>query len=149
MIFPSIPCAQCFVSFLSLILDDLSIIGFSPDAFDQNRILGDIVDQLEQIFALVFENYKSLHESTPSGIMDVFRPATGVAAPVLKPAVQLYSLLHDILSPEAQNKLYSYFQAWKTHKLNMLLFYVVCFKLASHRFHRCFRLLLKRDQEDT
>ncbi|KAL4565947.1 hypothetical protein LXL04_003325 [Taraxacum kok-saghyz] len=38
------------------------------------------------------------------------RPATGVAAPVLEPAVKPYKLLHDILSPEVQNKLYSYFQ---------------------------------------
>lgn len=76
----------------------------------ENRILGEIEEQLEQIFALVFENYKSLDESLPSGIMDTFRPATGHAAPVLKPAVELYKLLHDVLSPEAQNKLYSYFQ---------------------------------------
>ncbi|XP_024968890.1 uncharacterized protein LOC112508492 [Cynara cardunculus var. scolymus] len=77
----------------------------------ENRILGEIEEQIEQIFAVVFENYKSLDEASPSGIMDVFRPATGVAAPVLEPAVKLYKLLHDILSPEAQNKLYSYFQA--------------------------------------
>ncbi|KAL4564080.1 hypothetical protein LXL04_028131 [Taraxacum kok-saghyz] len=38
------------------------------------------------------------------------KPATGVAAPVLEPAVKPYKLLHDILSPEVQNKLYSYFQ---------------------------------------
>ncbi|CDP11484.1 unnamed protein product [Coffea canephora] len=77
----------------------------------EKRILGEIEDQLEQIFALVFQNYKSLDESLSSGIMDTFRPATGHAAPVLKPAVELYKLCHDILSPEAQNKLYSYFQA--------------------------------------
>ncbi|KAA8528345.1 hypothetical protein F0562_035700 [Nyssa sinensis] len=77
----------------------------------ENRILGEIEDQIEQILSLVFENYKSLDESAPSGIMDVFRPATGLAAPVLEPAVKLYILLHDILSPEAQNKLYRYFQA--------------------------------------
>ncbi|KAL1817630.1 hypothetical protein ACET3Z_020204 [Daucus carota] len=77
----------------------------------ENRILGEIEDQLEQVFALAFENYKSLDESAPSGMMDVFRPATGSAAPALEPAVKLYTLLHDILSPEAQNKLYSYFQA--------------------------------------
>ncbi|KAI3761739.1 hypothetical protein L1987_52160 [Smallanthus sonchifolius] len=77
----------------------------------ENRILGEIEEQIEQIFAVIFENYKSLDELSPSGIIDVFRPATGVAAPVLEPAVKLYNLLHDILSPEAQNKLYSYFQA--------------------------------------
>ncbi|KAJ9567728.1 hypothetical protein OSB04_003694 [Centaurea solstitialis] len=77
----------------------------------ENRILGEIDEQIEQILALVFENYKSLDEQSTSGIMDVFRPATGIAAPVLEPAIKLYKLLHDILSPEAQNKLYSYFQA--------------------------------------
>lgn len=77
----------------------------------ENRILGEIEDQLEQIFALVFENYKSLDESTPSGIYEVFKPATGIAAPALEPAIKLYILLNDILSPEAQSKLCKYFQA--------------------------------------
>ncbi|XP_057470363.1 uncharacterized protein LOC130759232 [Actinidia eriantha] len=77
----------------------------------ENRILGEIEDQINQILALVFENYKSLDEAVPSGIMDVVRPASGLAAPVLEPAVKLFILLHDILSPEAQTKLYSYFQA--------------------------------------
>nr|KAJ0186748.1 hypothetical protein LSAT_V11C900486900 [Lactuca sativa] len=81
------------------------------DAYTKLRILGEIEEQIEEIFAVVFENYKSLDELSPSGMMDVFKPATGVAAPVLEPSVKLYKLLHDILSPEAQNKLYSYFQA--------------------------------------
>ncbi|XP_076931452.1 uncharacterized protein LOC143596601 [Bidens hawaiensis] len=77
----------------------------------ENRILGEIEEQIEQTCSVVFSNYKSLDEQLPSGIIDVFRPASGVAAPVLEPAVKLYNLLHDILSPEAQKKLYSYFQA--------------------------------------
>ncbi|GMI89641.1 hypothetical protein like AT4G24610 [Hibiscus trionum] len=77
----------------------------------ENRILGETKDQLEQILSLVFENYKSLDESSFSGIMDVFKPATGLAAPALEPAVKLYTLLHDILSPEAQTNLCHYFQA--------------------------------------
>ncbi|KAK9758272.1 hypothetical protein RND81_01G219800 [Saponaria officinalis] len=77
----------------------------------ENRILGEVEDQIEQILALAFENYKSLDESVPSGIVDVFRTATGCAAPALQPAVRLYTLLHDILSPEAQNKLCRHFQA--------------------------------------
>lgn len=76
----------------------------------QNRILGEIEEQIEQILALVFENYKSLDESSPSGMMENFRPATGSPAPALVPAIKLYSLLHDVLSPEAQLKLCSYFQ---------------------------------------
>uniref|UniRef100_A0A5B6Z999 Pesticidal crystal cry8Ba protein n=1 Tax=Davidia involucrata TaxID=16924 RepID=A0A5B6Z999_DAVIN len=76
----------------------------------ENRILGEVFDRIEQILALVFENYKSLDESSPSGMVDVFRPATGLAAPALEPALQLYNLLHDILSSEAQLKLCRYFQ---------------------------------------
>ncbi|XP_065880895.1 uncharacterized protein [Euphorbia lathyris] len=77
----------------------------------ENRLLGEIKDQIEQILALAFENYKSLDESMLSGIMDVFKPATGVAALALEPAVKLYTILHDILSPEAQTNLTHYFQA--------------------------------------
>lgn len=77
----------------------------------ENRILGEVEDQIEQILALAFENYKSLDESMSSGIIDVFQPANGQAAPALQPAVKLYTLLHDILSPEAQNKLCRHFQA--------------------------------------
>lgn len=74
------------------------------------RILGEVSDEIEQILTLVFENYKSLDESVPSGIVDVFGPATGVPAPALAPALKLYKLLHDILSPEVQSKLCRYFQ---------------------------------------
>ncbi|GAB2244728.1 hypothetical protein Droror1_Dr00000221 [Drosera rotundifolia] len=77
----------------------------------ENRILGEIQDEIEHILALAFENYKSLDESFPSGIIEVFKPATGVATPALPPAVKLYTLLYDILTPEAQTKLCSYFQA--------------------------------------
>ncbi|KAI4337616.1 hypothetical protein L6164_016008 [Bauhinia variegata] len=76
----------------------------------ENRILGETKDQIEQILTLVFENYKSLDESCFSGITEVFRPASGLAPPALEPAVKLYKLLHDILSPEAQTAFCHYFQ---------------------------------------
>ncbi|CAA0813114.1 Unknown protein [Striga hermonthica] len=47
----------------------------------QGPSTGKVSEQIEQILTLVFENYKSLDESAPSGIADVFRPATGEAAP--------------------------------------------------------------------
>ncbi|KAG2243449.1 hypothetical protein Bca52824_094708 [Brassica carinata] len=77
----------------------------------ENRILNEIKDQIEQILKLVFENYKSLDESSFSGMNDVVSSATGVPAPALTPAVKLYMLLHDILSPEDQTNLCHYFQA--------------------------------------
>ncbi|XP_074560041.1 uncharacterized protein LOC141816107 isoform X1 [Curcuma longa] len=76
----------------------------------ENRILGEIEEQIEQILAIVFENYKSLDESLPSGISEGFRHATGSPALALVPAMKLFTLLHDILTPEAQLKLCSHFQ---------------------------------------
>lgn len=78
--------------------------------FTQNRILGEVEEQIEQTLAMVFENYKSLDESVPSGLAEDFRPPTGLAAAALEPAIKLYSLLHDVLSPEAQLRLCGYFQ---------------------------------------
>ncbi|XP_057725923.1 uncharacterized protein LOC130941436 [Arachis stenosperma] len=84
--------------------------GKTSLSHQENRILGETKDQIEQILTLVFENYKSLDESSFSGIVEVFRPASGHAAPALEPAVKLYKLLHDILSPEAQTAFCHYFQ---------------------------------------
>lgn len=83
--------------------------------------MGEVSDEVEEILTLVFENYKSLDESLPSGIADVFGPATGVAAPALTPGLKLYKLLHDILSPEAQAKLCRYFQVLIFLKLDLFL----------------------------
>ncbi|XP_050204886.1 uncharacterized protein LOC126654923 [Mercurialis annua] len=106
------PTADC----LTLVYDFLLPVimkGHSKSmlSHQENRLLGEIKDQIEQILGLVFENYKSLDESALSGIMDVFKPATGLAVPALEPAVKLYTLLHDIFSPEAQTNLTLYFQA--------------------------------------
>ncbi|KAJ0085119.1 hypothetical protein Patl1_08631 [Pistacia atlantica] len=106
------PTADCLTLVYDL-LEPVVMKGHSKSALShqENRILGETKDQIEQILALTFENYKSLDESAFSGIIDVFKPATGAAAPALEPAVKLYTLLHDILSPEAQNNLCHYFQA--------------------------------------
>ncbi|KAF2291614.1 hypothetical protein GH714_026178 [Hevea brasiliensis] len=106
------PTADC----LTLVYDLLMPVimkGHSKSTLShqENRLLGEIKDQIEQILSLAFENYKSLDESSFSGIMDVFKPAAGFAAAALEPAVKLYTLLHDILSPEAQTNLTHYFQA--------------------------------------
>ncbi|XP_054789232.1 uncharacterized protein LOC129294776 [Prosopis cineraria] len=105
------PTADC----LNLVYDLLSPVimkgnGKFSLSHQENRILGETKDQIEQILTLLFENYKSLDESSFSGISEVFRPVSGVAAPALEPAVKLYKLLHDILSPEAQTAFCHYFQ---------------------------------------
>ncbi|XVF59087.1 hypothetical protein PTKIN_Ptkin07bG0246700 [Pterospermum kingtungense] len=99
---------------LTLIHDLLSPVkGNSKHklSHQENRILGEIEEQIQQILTVIFENYKSLDESLASGMMVVFRAPTGSPPPVLVPAVKLYGLLHDILSPETQMKYCGYFQA--------------------------------------
>ncbi|XP_022734370.1 uncharacterized protein LOC111287412 isoform X3 [Durio zibethinus] len=105
------PTADCLTLVHELLMPVVMKGHSKTLSHQENRILGETKDQIEQILSLVFENYKSLDESLFSGIMDVFKPATGFAAPALEPAVKLYTLLHDILSPEAQTNLCHYFQA--------------------------------------
>ncbi|XP_013630182.1 PREDICTED: uncharacterized protein LOC106336017 isoform X1 [Brassica oleracea var. oleracea] len=77
----------------------------------ENRLLGEIDEQIQQILASAFENYKSLDELSFSGMKDVFESATGTPAPAIESSVRLYALLNDVLTPEAQLKLCRYFQA--------------------------------------
>ncbi|XP_023639737.1 uncharacterized protein LOC17874910 isoform X2 [Capsella rubella] len=77
----------------------------------ENRLLGEIDEQIQQILASAFENYKSLDEMSFSGMKDVFESASGIPAPAIESAVKLYGLLNDVLTPEAQLKLCRYFQA--------------------------------------
>ncbi|KAM7262428.1 hypothetical protein ACFE04_000111 [Oxalis oulophora] len=66
--------------------------------------------QIESLLANVFENYKLLDEKSQTGLADIFGPLQESAPPALAPAVQVYTLLHDILSQEAQNMLTNYLQ---------------------------------------
>lgn len=70
----------------------------------------DCETQIENLLATAFENYKSLDEKSPTGLADVLGPTQEITTPALAPAVEIYILLHDILSPDAQNTLRNYFQ---------------------------------------
>ncbi|KAG9450790.1 hypothetical protein H6P81_010755 [Aristolochia fimbriata] len=117
------PTADCLILVYDL-LSPILLKGRSKSTLShqENRILGEIEEQINHILAVVFENYKSLDEFSTSGLMDVFRPATGTAAAALVPAIKLYTLLHDILSPEAQLKFCGYFQvaAKKRSRMHMM-----------------------------
>lgn len=84
--------------------------SFISPVFLQKTILLDCETQIESLLANVFENYKSLDEESPTGIKDLFGPIQESAAPALAPAVQVYTLLHDILTLEAQTMLRNYLQ---------------------------------------
>ncbi|EOA14637.1 hypothetical protein CARUB_v10027895mg [Capsella rubella] len=76
----------------------------------EKSILMDCEIEIEKLMATVFENYKSLDENCPSGLADISCPVQESASTALSPAVQVFSLLHDILSPEAQEILKNYLQ---------------------------------------
>ncbi|KAL1219602.1 hypothetical protein V5N11_009729 [Cardamine amara subsp. amara] len=76
----------------------------------EKSILMDCEIEIEKLMAIVFENYKSLDENYPSGLADISGPVQESASTALSPAVQVFSLLHDILSPEAQEILKNYLQ---------------------------------------
>ncbi|BBH05756.1 hypothetical protein Prudu_017240 [Prunus dulcis] len=94
------PTKDCLTTVHDL-LSDVKAKSTNLLSYQENCMLAKIEDQVKKTLASVFENYKSLEESSLSGMVDCFRPASGTAAPALAPAVQLYSLLYDILSPEA------------------------------------------------
>ncbi|CAK9151820.1 unnamed protein product [Ilex paraguariensis] len=79
-------------------------------------ILLDCETQIESLLACVFENYKSLDENSPTGLLDLLIPISDVAAPALAPAVQVYTLLHDILAQDAQTMLRNYLQTAATKR---------------------------------
>nr|GEZ61886.1 mammalian uncoordinated homology 13, domain 2 [Tanacetum cinerariifolium] len=71
------------------------------------HMLVSLSDQIEETIALVFENYKSLDESSPLGDTSI---KSGSISPAIDPAFKLYYLLRDIESPEAKMQLHKYFQ---------------------------------------
>ncbi|ONI02411.1 hypothetical protein PRUPE_6G196800 [Prunus persica] len=112
------PTKDCLTTVHDL-LSDVKAKSTNLLSYQENCMLAKIEDQVKKTLASVFENYKSLEESSLSGMVDCFRPASGTAAPALAPAVQLYSLLYDILSPEAQLKLLKFFQVAAQKRLRM------------------------------
>ncbi|KAK2647676.1 hypothetical protein Ddye_015165 [Dipteronia dyeriana] len=76
----------------------------------EKSMLLDCETQIESLLESVFQNYKSLDENSPTGLADLFGPPKASVAPALAPAVQVCTLLHDILSQDAQTVLKNYLQ---------------------------------------
>ncbi|MCO5588510.1 hypothetical protein L7F22_042467 [Adiantum nelumboides] len=76
----------------------------------EKRMLSEVTEQVDQLLACVFENYKFLDESSVSGISETLASSNRSTSPALVPAVKIFTLLHDILSVEAQKTLSYYFQ---------------------------------------
>ncbi|CAO2828235.1 unnamed protein product [Amaranthus hypochondriacus] len=102
------PTADCLLLIHDLLAPVIS--KGSTLSHQEKRIYGEMCDKVEEILALVFENYKSLDESSLSGLDDVSNSATGRVAPAIAPAIKLYGLQHDLQSPEVRLKFCKFFQ---------------------------------------
>ena len=65
-------------------------------------ILSRVENATEALLARCFENYYSLQENAPSGLLDGGVAAAEQPAPALLPAVELCNILRDVLKPGDQ-----------------------------------------------
>ncbi|XP_024979103.1 uncharacterized protein LOC112516321 [Cynara cardunculus var. scolymus] len=105
------PTKDCFELIYELLVPVMKARTERRLTRQEKSLLLDCETQMEGLLALAFQNYKSLEESSSTGLADILSPIPEAAAPALAPAVQLYTLIHDILSPDGQALLSNYLQA--------------------------------------
>uniref|UniRef100_K3YPK3 Uncharacterized protein n=1 Tax=Setaria italica TaxID=4555 RepID=K3YPK3_SETIT len=106
----AIPTKDCLELIYELLLPVMKAREDRTLTRQERSIMLDCEDRIKSLLAAVFENYKSLDEHSATGLSDLFGPISDCAAPALAPAVQIFSVLNDILSKEAQDILRSYLQ---------------------------------------
>uniref|UniRef100_A0A0D3DBR4 MHD1 domain-containing protein n=2 Tax=Brassica oleracea var. oleracea TaxID=109376 RepID=A0A0D3DBR4_BRAOL len=102
------PTKTCLQLVHELLVPILSARSDKSLTRQEKSMLMDCEIEIEKLLANVFENYKSLDESCPSGLAHISGPVQESASTALAPAVQIFCLLHDILSPEGQEILKNY-----------------------------------------
>ncbi|XP_031375043.1 uncharacterized protein LOC116189497 isoform X2 [Punica granatum] len=106
----AIPTKDCLELVNELLIPILKAKSEKSLTRQEKCILLDCETQIESLLASVFENYKSLDESSATGLSSLLGPIQDYAAPALAPAVQVFTILHDILAPDAQTMLRNYLQ---------------------------------------
>ena len=84
-------------------------------------ILSRIENATESLLARCFENYYSLQESAPTGLLDGGVAAAEQPAPALLPAVELCNILRDVLKPGDQQWLTDRFKVAACRRYQRLL----------------------------
>ncbi|KAL6535737.1 hypothetical protein OROHE_012581 [Orobanche hederae] len=104
------PTKDCLELLHELLVPVLKVRSEKNLTRQEKSILLDCETQVERLLAEVFQSYKSLDEKSPTGLADMSTPISETAAPALAPAVQIYTLLHDILAQDAQTVLRNYLE---------------------------------------
>ena len=84
-------------------------------------ILSRVENATESLLARCFENYYSLQENAPSGLLDGGVAAAEQPAPALQPAVELCNILRDVLKPGDQQWLTDRFKVAANRRYHRLL----------------------------
>ncbi|KAL3142941.1 hypothetical protein ABBQ38_003227 [Trebouxia sp. C0009 RCD-2024] len=84
-------------------------------------ILSRVENATEALLARCFENYYSLQENAPNGLLDGGVAAAEQPAPALQPAVELCNILRDVLKPGDQQWLTDRFKVAAKHRYHRLL----------------------------
>lgn len=97
----------------------LSLSGWC--LLQEQAILSRIENATEALLARCFENYYSLQESAPTGLLDGGVAAAEQPAPALLPAVELCNILRDVLKPGDQQWLTDRFKVAACRRYQRLL----------------------------
>lgn len=84
-------------------------------------ILSRVENATESLLARCFENYYSLQENAPSGLLDGGVAAAEQPAPALQPGVELCNILRDVLKPGDQQWLTDRFKVAANRRYHRLL----------------------------
>lgn len=84
-------------------------------------ILSRVENATEALLARCFENYYSLQENAPNGLLDGGVAAAEQPAPALQPAVELCNILRDVLKPGDQQWLTDRFKVAAKRRYHRLL----------------------------
>ena len=84
-------------------------------------ILSRVENATESLLARCFENYYSLQENAPNGLLDGGVAAAEQPAPALQPAVELCNILRDVLKPGDQQWLTDRFKVAAKRRYHRLL----------------------------
>ncbi|CAO2813042.1 unnamed protein product [Amaranthus hypochondriacus] len=104
------PTKDCLELILDLLVPVVKARGEKTLNRQEKSLLLECEVQVESLLANVFENYKSLDEHPATDFSDSLILVPQTAPLALAPAVQIYTLLHDILSEGAQSILQKYLQ---------------------------------------
>ncbi|KAG0499137.1 hypothetical protein HPP92_003828 [Vanilla planifolia] len=99
----AVPAKECLELIHDLLVPVLKARSEKILTIQERSILFDCEEQIKNLLAVTFQNYKSLDKHSSTGLATMIGSIPETASPALPPAVKLFNLLHDILTPEFES----------------------------------------------